>query len=177
GASVPDSIPSPVPAGSSGCPDISGTNVRVNQECTNQAGAGFFGRTGSQNETSVAVNPTNPKNIVASQNDYHGGDATCGADFSLDGGRHWAAAWPPRTSLHPASPRLATTGTPPATPRLPSTPAARPTWPASPSIGAPAWVTEVTSPAGCTCSARVTEGHPGARRAASSDRSMGRTPP
>jgi hypothetical protein len=94
-AAVPDSIPPPVPTGSSGCPDISGTNVRVNQECTNQAAAGFFGRTASQNETSVAVNPTNPKNIVASQNDYHGGDATCGADFSLDGGRHWGSRLAP----------------------------------------------------------------------------------
>ena len=32
---------------------------------------------GAQNEVSIAVNPTNPLNIVAMANDYRGGDAWC----------------------------------------------------------------------------------------------------
>jgi hypothetical protein len=80
--------------GSSGCVD-SGANVRVNQECTNQSQSSLLGRSQSQNETGAAVNPTNPLDILASQNDYRRGDANCGADFSLDGGRHWGSGLAP----------------------------------------------------------------------------------
>src|SRR5439155_26044869 len=66
----------PPTTGSAGCSDQSATNVRTNQECTNQSAPGYFGRGESQNETSVAVNPTNPDNIVISQNDYRRGDAS-----------------------------------------------------------------------------------------------------
>ncbi len=96
---APESIPPPVTAGSNGCPDDSTSNIRVNQDCTNQAGAPpatrpaspLYGRASSQNETAVAVNPLKPRNILASVNDYQGGDSTCGAAFSLDGGRHWGS--------------------------------------------------------------------------------------
>src|SRR5712692_6775572 len=76
----------PSSTGSGGCPNSSATNVRANQECTNQSAPGFFGRSQSQNETSVAVNPTNPNNVLISQNDYRRGDGNCGVDWSLDGG-------------------------------------------------------------------------------------------
>ncbi len=79
---------------SGGCVDP-GANVRVNQECTNQSAPGFFGRSQSQNETAVAVNPLNPKNVVASQNDYRRGDGTCGTDWSNDGGRKWGSTVAP----------------------------------------------------------------------------------
>lgn len=84
---------------SGGCVDA-GSNVRVNQECTNQSAAGFLGRSQSQNETAAAVNPLNPKNIVASQNDYRRGDATCGVDWSKDGGKKWGSSLAP-TSFTP----------------------------------------------------------------------------
>jgi len=83
-------LPSIAPSltGSGGCPDHSATNVRANQECTNQSGAGYLGRGQAQNETAVAVNPTNPDNVLISQNDYREGDAHCGVDWSMDGGNH-----------------------------------------------------------------------------------------
>jgi hypothetical protein len=84
------SVPGPSVAGSGGCPD-GGSNVRANQECTNQSAAGFFGRGQGQNETAVAVNPRNPRNILIGQNDYRRGDSSCGVDWSLDGGRHWGS--------------------------------------------------------------------------------------
>jgi len=43
------SVPGPSVAGSGGCPD-GGTNVRVNQDCTNQSAAGFFGRSQAQDD-------------------------------------------------------------------------------------------------------------------------------
>jgi hypothetical protein len=77
--------------GTAGCSDRSARNVRANQECTNQSAAGFFGRGQSQNETAVAVNPTNPRNVVIAQNDYRQGDSACGVDSTLDSGRHWGS--------------------------------------------------------------------------------------
>jgi len=95
GVTAPKGTP-PVPGpGTVGCSDASGTNVRVNQDCTNQSAAGFVGRSSSQNETGVAVNPTNPMNIVASQNDYRRGDGNCGVDWSMDGGQTWGSQTAP----------------------------------------------------------------------------------
>src|SRR5437773_2787416 len=76
---------------SGGCADHSATNVRANQECTNQSAPGFLGRASSQNETAVAVNPTDANNVIVSQNDYRNGDGACGVNFSLDGGTHWGS--------------------------------------------------------------------------------------
>ncbi|MBA3552602.1 MAG: exo-alpha-sialidase [Actinobacteria bacterium] len=84
-------VPIPSPTGSGGCPDASATNVRVNQECTNQSTPTLLGRGQSQNETTVDVNPRDADNIVAGQNDYREGDAGCGVDWSLDGGEHWGS--------------------------------------------------------------------------------------
>ena len=53
------SVPGPSVSGTSGCNDVDATNVRVNQECTNQSDAAFLGRGQGQNETAVAVNPKN----------------------------------------------------------------------------------------------------------------------
>lgn len=91
--------PIPSPTGTSGCPDTSATNVRANQECTNQSAPDLIGRGSSQNETTVAVNPTNAANIVAAQNDYRLGDSRCGVDWTLDGGEHWGSQILP-TSFH-----------------------------------------------------------------------------
>jgi hypothetical protein len=70
---------------SNGCSQTDGNNVRVNQDCTNQGGS-------PQNETGIAVNPLDANNLIAGQNDYRRGDSTCGADYSLDGGKHWGDA-------------------------------------------------------------------------------------
>ena len=73
------------------CSDRSQHNVRANQECTNQSAPGFLGRGSGQNEPAVAVNPTDPKNVLVTQNDYRNGDSACGVDYSLDGGRHFGS--------------------------------------------------------------------------------------
>src|SRR5881296_525661 len=52
-------------------------NIRVNQDCTLRR----------QAEEVVAVNPRNPNNIVAGQNDSRIGFNHCGYDWSLDRGR------------------------------------------------------------------------------------------
>jgi hypothetical protein len=89
------SVPGPSVAGSGGCSDNDGGNVRVNQECTNQSDAALLGRGQGQNETAIAVNPRNPRHLVAGQNDYRRGDGACGADWSRDGGRHWGSELAP----------------------------------------------------------------------------------
>lgn len=71
---------------SMGCSDVSGSNVRANQECTNVSRLGLLGRGQSQNETVAAVNPNDPDNVIVGQNDYRNGDGSCGFDYSLDGG-------------------------------------------------------------------------------------------
>jgi hypothetical protein len=49
------------------------------------SGAGF-----PANETSIAINPTNPKNVIASSNDYEPGvDSVMGLYVSFDGGKTW----------------------------------------------------------------------------------------
>lgn len=68
-----------------GCERGSGRNVRVNQDCT-------FRR---QAEVEIAVNPTNPNNLIAGQNDSRVGFNQCGIDYSTDRGRHWGDLLPP----------------------------------------------------------------------------------
>jgi hypothetical protein len=48
------------------------------------------GRGQANNEPSIAQDPTNPRHIVAGDNNYLRGDGTCGAHFSTDDGRTWA---------------------------------------------------------------------------------------
>jgi hypothetical protein len=60
-------------------------NVRVNQDCT-------FRR---QAEEIIKVNPANPNNLIAGQNDSRIGWNHCGFDYSLDGGKTWGDGIPP----------------------------------------------------------------------------------
>jgi len=61
------------------------TNPRVNQDCTLRR----------QAEEQVAVNPTDPTNVIAGQNDSRVGFNHCGFAYSLDGGTSWGDGQPP----------------------------------------------------------------------------------
>jgi hypothetical protein len=61
------------------------TNPRVNQDCTLRR----------QAEEQVAINPVDPTNIVAGQNDSRIGFNKCGFDYSLNGGTTWGDGLPP----------------------------------------------------------------------------------
>ncbi len=63
----------------------SGFNVRVNQDCSLRR----------QAEEVIAINPTNPQNLIAGQNDSRIGFNHCGYDWSFDGGRTWGDQVPP----------------------------------------------------------------------------------
>jgi hypothetical protein len=71
------------------CPGNIRSNVLVNQNCLNVTDADLQGRGQAQNETTVAQNPSNPRQIVGAYNDYRRGDGTCGAAFSGNGGQNW----------------------------------------------------------------------------------------
>ena len=44
------------------------------------------------NEVDIAINPTNPANLIAAWNDYGPGQS-CGLGYSFDGGKTWATSW------------------------------------------------------------------------------------
>jgi hypothetical protein len=71
------------------CPRNLGSNVLVNQNCLNVTDPDLQGRGQAQNETAIAQNPFNPRQVVASFNDYRRGDGNCGASFSSNGGTSW----------------------------------------------------------------------------------------
>ena len=83
------------PGGSPACDGRRGDNVKVNQNCANLTDPDLAGRGQSQNETWIAADPNNPKQVVASYNDYRRGDGTCGVSYSADGGSSWADATTP----------------------------------------------------------------------------------
>jgi hypothetical protein len=60
-------------------------NIRVNQDCSLRR----------QAEEVIAVNPVNPQNLLAGQNDSRIGFNHCGYDFSNDGGNTWGDMLPP----------------------------------------------------------------------------------
>src|SRR5215467_12912987 len=71
------------------CPRNFGPNVLVNQNCLNVTDPDLQGRGQAQNETAIAQNPNNPRQMVAGFNDYRRGDSTCGTAFSSNGGSSW----------------------------------------------------------------------------------------
>jgi hypothetical protein len=72
------------------CPGNLGANRRVNQNCLNVTDATLQGRSQAQDETAIAQNPGNTRQLVAGFNDYRRGDGTCGAAFSSNGGASWS---------------------------------------------------------------------------------------
>lgn len=77
------------PTGPGGCPENLSGNIKVNQNCLNLTDGDLQGRAQAQNETSIAIDPSNPTHLVASYNDYRRGDGTCGTTYSLDNGATW----------------------------------------------------------------------------------------
>ncbi len=63
-----------------------------------------------QNETSIALDPANPLNLVGGTNDYRYGDAQAGIAVSFDGGETWAADT--LDGLHPTTGKYSTQGDP-----------------------------------------------------------------
>jgi hypothetical protein len=61
------------------------TNIRVNQDCSLRR----------QAEEVIAINPIDPDNLIAGQNDSRIGFNHCGYDFSFDGGKTWGDMVPP----------------------------------------------------------------------------------
>ena len=75
--------------GAAGCQqDLSG-NVKVNANCENLTDQDLQGRGQANNETSIAHDPNNPANLVASANDYRRGDGHCYTSYSNDKGKSW----------------------------------------------------------------------------------------
>ena len=85
-------------AGVNLCPRNLGSNVLVNQNCLNVADTDLQGRGQAQNETAIAQNPFNPRQLVAGFNDYRRGDGTCGTAFTSNGGASWTTACSSRGS-------------------------------------------------------------------------------
>ena len=77
------------PAQGGSCSQRFGSAVKVNQNCLNVSDPDLQGRGQANNETAISVNPFDSRDLVASDNNYVRGDGTCGAHFSLDGGRSW----------------------------------------------------------------------------------------
>jgi hypothetical protein len=71
------------------CPGNIGLNFRVNQNCLNVTDPDLQGRGQAQNETAIAQNPANPRQLVAGFNDYRRGDGNCYGSFSTNGGFGW----------------------------------------------------------------------------------------
>ena len=74
---------------SSLCPSNIRSNVLVNQNCLNITDPDLQGRGQAQNETAIAENPSNPRQVVGGFNDYRRGDGNCYGAFSGNGGRSW----------------------------------------------------------------------------------------
>jgi hypothetical protein len=92
------------PSSSGQCSARRGNNVKVNQNCLNVSDPTLQGRAQANNEPSIAVNPFNPRQFVASDNNYIRGDGTCGSYYSLNGGRSWNDATTPNGFTNGPSP-------------------------------------------------------------------------
>jgi len=84
-----------VPRHDDGCGLKDANNIKVNQNCLNITDTSLQGRGQAQNETSIAIDPSNKSNLVASYNDYRRGDGGCYAASSSDGGHSWSDTTPP----------------------------------------------------------------------------------
>jgi hypothetical protein len=72
------------------CPGNIRSNVKVNQNCLNVTDPDLQGRGQAQNETAIAQNPFNPRQLVTGFNDYRRGDGNCYGASSSNGGASWS---------------------------------------------------------------------------------------
>jgi hypothetical protein len=112
------------PSAQGKCSTNLGGNVKVNQNCLNISDPDLQGRGQANNEPSIAQDPMDPSHLVASDNNYIRGDGTCGAHFSLDGGRSWADSTVPNGFTRGPTASLVRIGRRAATPRSRGTRAA-----------------------------------------------------
>jgi hypothetical protein len=78
----------PSTPGTQGCQNVfagNPSNTRVNQDCSRRR----------QAEEVIVVNPNNPQNFIAGQNDSRVGFNHCGYDWSFDAGQTWGDQVPP----------------------------------------------------------------------------------
>jgi hypothetical protein len=92
-----------VPSSASGCAENLGDNVKVNQGCQNVSDPALAGRGEAQNEEAIAINPSDPSQVVASQNDYRRGDGNCYSEYSGDGGKSWSDSTDPMSFTYGAT--------------------------------------------------------------------------
>ncbi len=92
------------------CSQTNGLDVKVNQNCLNLTDPDLQGRGQANNEPSISVNPFNSRDLVASDNNYIRGDGTCGAHYSLDGGRTWSDTTIPNGFTRYTGPPVPTSG-------------------------------------------------------------------
>jgi hypothetical protein len=71
------------------CPSNRVSNVLVNHNCLNVTDPDLQGRGQAENETAIAQNPLNPRQLVGGFNDYRRGDGNCYGAFSGSGGASW----------------------------------------------------------------------------------------
>ena len=71
------------------CPSKIGSDVLVNQNCLNITGPDLQGRGQAENETAIAENPPDPRQVVTGFNDYRRGDGNCYGAFTGNGGSSW----------------------------------------------------------------------------------------
>jgi uncharacterized repeat protein (TIGR01451 family) len=74
---------SPQKAVVSEAPPFPGVNITVNSPTA-----------GAQNETTIAINPNSPTNLIGGANDYRTGDSRCGRYFSTNDGSTWTDLGP-----------------------------------------------------------------------------------
>jgi hypothetical protein len=77
------------PRNGRGCGGSYGANIKVNQNCMNLSDSDLAGRGQAANEPSIAQDANAPAHLVASFNDYRGGEGTCATAYSRDGGQTW----------------------------------------------------------------------------------------
>jgi hypothetical protein len=71
------------------CAQTIGSNIKVNQNCLNLSDLALQGRGQANNETAIAINPNNPNDLVAGDNDYRRGDGNCYGAYTNDNAAHW----------------------------------------------------------------------------------------
>ncbi len=71
---------------------IAGVMTAAGSAATLITSANITNDADGDNEVDIAINPTNPQNLIAAWNDYGNGNS-CGLGYSLNGGQTWHTDW------------------------------------------------------------------------------------